>query len=121
MRLLGIVLHAQRQRDIEYHLRAGRQVGKAVGARVLGIEVQRVGLHEGAGETEHIAGGEGKAARVFEHLSRFQFIQVAAVLGLARFFQRNGNACRQFSLGRQLNSHTHAQLLSRPFPPVRAR
>ena len=82
--LFRVVLHPQRQGDVEHHLRAGQQVPEAVAHSILQVEVQRVGLHEGAGESQHIAALEGKAPGVFEHLARLQFVQVAAVLRPAR-------------------------------------
>ena len=60
---------------------AGRSA-KAVRGGVLQVQVERVGLHEGASESQHIAAIKGVTAGVLEHLSRFQFVQVSAVLRL---------------------------------------
>ena len=54
---------------------------KALRGGVLQVQVERIGLHEGASESQHIAAVKGVTAGVLEHLSRVQFVQVAAVLG----------------------------------------
>ena len=58
---------------------------------VLDVQVQWVGLHEGAGEIEHVGTVEGETARVLEHLAGLQLIQVAAVLWLAGRVQVDGD------------------------------
>ena len=65
------------------------------------IQVQRVGLHEGARKVQHITGGEGEATRVFEYLSGFQFIKVAPVLWVAHLVQLHRDVRGDLGLRRQ--------------------
>jgi len=72
------------------------------------LNVQGIGLQIGAGEIQHIGGVEGVAAGVLEDLPGIQFVQVAAVLRLARFLQVDGNICGNLFLGCQLQGNAHA-------------
>ena len=100
-RLFGIVLHTEGQGDVEHHLRACRQIGKAVGPGVVGIQVEWVGLHKGARKTRHIGPVEAITARVYEHLAGAALVQVATVLRLANPVQLNGDVRGDLLLLRQ--------------------
>ena len=81
--LLRVVLHAEREDDVEDHLRARDEGREAVGLRRLGAEIDGRALHERAREVVHRRGVERERARMLEHLSGHEGLEVAAVLGRA--------------------------------------
>ena len=108
-RLLRIILHTQRECHVKHHLGTGWQVGKTAFTRVFAVEIQRISLHEGTGEIQHVTKRECIPTGMLEYLFRLQLIQIATVLGEAHTIQRNRYIAGPFALGIKLNRNAHVQ------------